>query len=220
MNRSRTILIVALAGAATLLSASTAGVVLRGGGAEVKVSGTSTLHAWTVESTTLSGSIEIAPSFLTDATLATVPELQPGGAPRVEIVIPAKSLKSESARMDKVMWEALGVDAHPEIRFALRASERVPADDAVDGRFALATKGELTIAGRTREIALPVEVERNAAGGYVVKGELPLKMTDFGIKPPTALLGTVRAGDDVKVAFRWEVRPEAASDPRSADAAR
>ena len=209
MNISRTILIAALAGAATLVSASTAGVVLRGGGAEVKVSGTSTLHAWTVESTSLSGTIEIAPTFLTDATLATVPELQPGGAPRVEIVIPAKSLKSESARMDKVMWEALGVDRHPEIRFALRASERAAADDAVDGRFALATKGELTIAGQTREVALPVEIERDAAGNYVVKGELPLKMTDFGIKPPTAIFGRLKTGDEVKVSFELTIAGKA-----------
>jgi hypothetical protein len=34
---------------------------------------------------------------------------------------------------------------------------------------------------------------------------VPIKMTDFGIKPPTAIFGTLRTGDEVKVNFALTV---------------
>jgi hypothetical protein len=38
-------------------------------------------------------------------------------------------------------------------------------------------------------------------------GRLALKMTDFGVDPPTALLGTLRTGDEVTVYFDVTVSP-------------
>jgi polyisoprenoid-binding protein YceI len=40
-------------------------------------------------------------------------------------------------------------------------------------------------------------------------GMVPIKMTDFGIKPPTAMFGTLRTGDEVKVNFALTVGPKA-----------
>jgi hypothetical protein len=34
-------------------------------------------------------------------------------------------------------------------------------------------------------------------------------MSDFGMKPPTAMLGTVKTGDDVTVRFEWTLGPAA-----------
>jgi Cu/Ag efflux protein CusF len=33
-------------------------------------------------------------------------------------------------------------------------------------------------------------------------------MTTFGIQPPTAMMNTIKTGDDVKVTFRWVVEKQ------------
>ena len=46
-----------------------------------------------------------------------------------------------------------------------------------------------------------------ADGQYQVSGAYPMKMTDFGIEPPTALLGTMTTGDDVTINFNLTLSP-------------
>lgn len=57
--------------------------------------------------------------------------------------------------------------------------------------------GTLRIAGVEREVVLALEVERRDAA-LVVKGQLPLLMTDYGIKP-TAMLGMLKTDPKVTV---------------------
>lgn len=151
-------------------------------GSVVRVEGTSTLHAWKMESAKIAGSID-TPS-------------------QVVVTIPVTSLKSEHAKMDKLMAEALKAKTHPEIRYQMTSAN--PANPAGDA-FVLKTQGKLTIAGVTRDVAFDVHGTRGADGRYTLAGQAPIKMTDYGIKPPTAMMGTIKTGDDVKVTFRWVV---------------
>jgi polyisoprenoid-binding protein YceI len=153
-------------------------------GSLVKVEGTSTLHAWTMQGSTIGGTI--------DTSAAT---------PKVTVTIPVTSIKSEHAKMDKLMAEALKAKQHPHIRYELTTA--TPQNDSET--FVTKTKGNLTIAGVTREVVIDVQGSRNADGKYTLTGTAPLKMTSFGIKPPTAMLNTIKTGDDVKVTFRWVV---------------
>lgn len=151
-------------------------------GSSVKVEGTSTLHAWTMEGSTISGEISDSPA-------------------KAVVKIPVTSIKSEHGKMDKIMADALKAKTHPEIRFELTEAA-LPNTDA---SFTLKAKGKLTIAGVTRDVTLDVQGTKNADGRYTLTGTTPLKMTAFGIKPPTAMLNTIKTGDDVKVTFRWVV---------------
>ena len=36
---------------------------------------------------------------------------------------------------------------------------------------------------------------------YLLEGKKALKMTDYNIEPPKALLGTITTGDDIEVHF-------------------
>jgi hypothetical protein len=38
-------------------------------------------------------------------------------------------------------------------------------------------------------------------GVYKFEGSYSLKMTDYKMKPPTAMMGVMRVGDDVKLKF-------------------
>ena len=175
----RTIAIITLALAAFAASAERFAPAT---GSLVRVEGTSTLHQWTMEGTAINGTI--------DST-----------APAAVVTIPVTSLKSEHTKMDKLMAEALKADKFPQIKYELIDAE-VPANVAT---FNVKAKGKLTIAGVTRDVVLDVQGARGADGRYVLTGTAPVKMTAFGIKPPTAMMGTIKTGDDVKVTFRWVV---------------
>ena len=41
-----------------------------------------------------------------------------------------------------------------------------------------------------------------------ITGELPLLMTDFGIKPPSFMFGALKVGNEVKVKFTLKAGPE------------
>jgi YceI-like domain len=200
-----------LAAAALVAAAAAAQAPLRlqsSGESAVTVTGTSTLHAWTLRGDRIAGAIEIAPAFLDDPSLAAVPSLRgAGGAPLVRVTIPVAALRSgEGERMDKVVRQALKSDAHPEVRYELERALLQVGTDPAAGPFALDTRGKLTVAGVTRPVTMPVQVTRAPSREVTVQGKVALKMTDFGIQPPRALMGTIRSGDDVTVSFRWTVR--------------
>ncbi len=152
-------------------------------GSLVRVEGTSTLHAWKMEGAAINGTI--------DST-----------APKAIVTIPVTSIKSPHAKMDKLMAEALKAKEHPEIRYELTEAA-IPANPPAT--FVLKTRGKLTIAGVTRDVEMDVQGARGNDGRYVLTGQAPVKMTSFGIKPPVAMMGTIKTGDDVKVTFRWIV---------------
>jgi len=155
-------------------------------GSLVRIEGTSTLHAWTMEGSTIQGQIDTA------------------DAPNAVVTIPVTSIKSEHAKMDKLMAEALKAKQNPDIRFELTGAPPIkPGTES----FTAKTQGKLTIAGVTRDVTLDVQGARNADGRYTLTGQAPIRMSTFGITPPTAMLNTIRTGDDVKVTFRWVVAP-------------
>ena len=176
----RTITYIALALAALAASADRFAPAT---GSLVRVEGTSTLHAWKMEGAAINGSIDSA-------------------TPKAVVTIPVTSIKSEHAKMDKLMAEALKAKQHPEIRYELIDATLPPNPPAT---FVMKTRGKLTIAGVTRDIDMEVQGSRTSDGRYMLTGQAPVKMTSFGIKPPVAMLGTIKTGDDVKVTFRWIV---------------
>lgn len=82
--------------------------------------------------------------------------------------------------------DVLEARRHPEIRFT-------SSEVSIAGERAT-IKGQLTLVGRAR----PVTVEAKKAGGRWV-AEVALHQPDFGIKPYSAMLGTLKIKPDVKV---------------------
>jgi hypothetical protein len=166
--------------------------------ARITISGTSNVHAYTASTTNvrLTGaqvaSTVSGPNFWELVT-------RPGGLEGFEVVIAAGSLSSPKDGLDKNMHKALKVQEHPEITFRLT---RLDAGIAPDRLKAL---GMLQIAGVEREVTLDLLTERKDAG-LTVKGELRLLMTDFGIKPPTAMLGMLKTDPKVTVTFETVLR--------------
>jgi polyisoprenoid-binding protein YceI len=161
--------------------------------ARITISGTSNIHAYTASTTTVRvtraqlGSLE-GPDFWANA-------LKPGAVQAFDVAIPAATLTSPREGLDKNMYKALQVTEHPDIVFRLLRFE--PRSAAAG---ALRAIGVLKIAGVEREVAFDITTERKGPT-LTLQGRLSLLMTDFGIKPPTAMLGMLKTDPKVTVAF-------------------
>ena len=126
------------------------------------------------------------------------------GKSRVEFVLEAKSLQCHDdwspakGSLEKIVREALQdtlkVVQHPEIRFQ---STAVTAGAA--GQYEV--RGDLTLRGVTKPVTVQVSTRRKG-NVLTVDGHSKFKMTDFGIKPPSAALGAVGTKPEIQVTFQ------------------
>ena len=158
---------------------------------KITIAGTSNIHDYTATTT----QVKVAKVQLGDAAPGATfwDDVQkPGGLQAFDLTIPAVTLKSTKEGLDKNMYKALKTDKHPEITFSMKRL------DGVAG--ALKAVGTLTIAGVEREVTLPLKTTRKGEG-LAVSGELDVLMTDYGIAPPKAMMGMVKADPKIKITF-------------------
>jgi len=166
-------------------------------GSKVKIDGTSTIHDWTVESAIIGGFMELEATA--DAELKSMKV-----KPKVEVVIPVRSLKSGKKPMDTVMHNAMKQADYPKIEYRLQElTPKGPGDKPET--FVYTATGALTVSGVTRTNSMTVNISRIDKKQLKVVGATNVKMTDFGIKPPAPdlALGLIKTGDDVKITFEW-----------------
>ncbi|HYC93539.1 MAG TPA: YceI family protein, partial [Thermoanaerobaculia bacterium] len=134
-------------------------------GSFVRIEGTSTLHDWKMEGATIHGNVTAPPI---EQWANAVPPSE------AAVSIPVTSIKSEHAKMDKLMAEALKAGANPMIRYELTGA--VLAQPGAT--FVLNTRGKLTIAGVTRDVEMQITGTRGSNGTYSLTGQLPIRMSD------------------------------------------
>jgi polyisoprenoid-binding protein YceI len=79
-----------------------------------------------------------------------------------------------------------------------------------DGVLTAKCSGDLTIAGQTKSVTMDVEF-RLGSDGAAVKGSYTLEMSDYGIKPPTLMLGAIKVRDPVTIRFDLLLKPQDAA---------
>jgi len=162
------------------------------------IEGTSNLHGWSCKATTLDAAVEFDAAIAAQLTVAP-----PKALKKVLVKVPVKSIKCGHGGMDGNLYKALKADESPDISYILATFEAAPGE-AKDS-FTLHTVGTLTIAGMENKISMDVVATRLPDGTVKATGTVPIKMTDFGIKPPTAIFGRLKTGDEVKVNFELSV---------------
>ena len=155
------------------------------------VTGTSSLHDWQCDATQVKGWMD-----------AEVGETVTG-IPVAEISVPTE-LDCDNGTMNKKTRSALKADDHKSISFKLTKAEIVPGTGKA---FSVKTTGQLTIAGKTNTVTTTVKGEVLANGNLQLTGSLPVTMSTYGVDPPTAMLGTLKTGDDVTVHFKAIAAP-------------
>jgi len=141
-------------------------------GVSIKVLGSSNIHDWTMASSAMESQ--------GDFNLAD------------------HRLKSESSSMDDRTYKAVNASKYPYISYKLTSAEVVPGNK---NSYLIKTVGDLTIAGVTQHISVDVTAVVNADNSITCSGSKKIQLTDYGIKPPTFLLGAMKVANDLTIQF-------------------
>jgi polyisoprenoid-binding protein YceI len=152
----------------------------------ITVEGTSNVHAWHLTSATFTTDIEMV------APVAAAAKVE-----AVTLTLPVTTLKSGKGGLDKNTYKALNAEKHPDITFRMTSYDAVPSASAAKA----IVKGMLTVNGVSKEVALDATITGDAASGLKAVGTTKFQMTDFGVKPVTALMGAIKTGNDVTIKF-------------------
>lgn len=116
------------------------------------------------------------------------------------LVIPVADLQSGTKVLDEHLREVLKEKEFPEIRGVVK-SYKINGENAT-GQLTVTASVELTIGGVSKVV--PVEATLSLEGKTVrVQGEKQVLMTDFNIKPPTLMLGTIKTANAVSIHFNF-----------------
>jgi polyisoprenoid-binding protein YceI len=119
----------------------------------------------------------------------------------MRICLKVLSIKGDMGRgMDNKTYEALKATTCPEILFTVGAPTRM--EQVRNCSTAIPVKGELALAGTCKPVTMLVKTFEIRQGNLSFEGSQRIKMSDYGIKPPSALFGTMRAGPDITIRFK------------------
>ncbi len=116
---------------------------------------------------------------------------------RANFVCKAKSISSESSMMTNKTLEALKAKDYPDISFKLVSVDKLSSQE---GNFSGTISGDITLAGVTKRISISF-TGSNANNRIALKGSKMVSLKDYSIKPPTAMMGTLKTGDQVTISF-------------------
>ncbi len=158
------------------------------------INGNSSVHKWKVETKVIGGFLNVD-----GAALGKTGTPQASGT----VIVPVRQLKSGKKRMDEVMHAAMNEPKHKLIKFTITGLEVTSVKDGVS---TCAGSGAIEINGKKQPLNFEVDIA-NKAGQLTVSGLVPIKMTDFGITPPSPKLptGSIQTDPEVKISFDWVV---------------
>ena len=184
---------------ATLLALAPAAVAWRPAGDPLAVApqsrlwidGKSTVRKFSCKAPVFTADVDAAPG----AVAAVL-----GGAKAVRAVtvtVPAEKMDCGNGTMNEHMLKALKANEARTIVFTLTGYDVAKGDAGVQGTL----NGTLTLGGQTRPVSIAAQAADAAGGLLRVSGSYTLKMTEFGLKPPSLMMGTMKVDESITVNF-------------------
>lgn len=124
-----------------------------------------------------------------------------GKTGKLEISILVNGMKSGNRQLDKNMYKSLNAAGHPSITFSLQRYEIKGNDE--EG-ITVQAQGALSVAGTERQTEVSAQ-GRLTKSGLQLFGKKELLMTDFNIKPPTFMMGTLKTDNRIAVHYEFFV---------------
>jgi hypothetical protein len=206
------IAVLLLAGTETV-GAGSHTVLTAGEPSRLVLDGSSNVTDWRCSGTSLNGELTVAAPI--EKINAVIDRIEDGNigvwmsdpsqgrfpTPNFRLRVPIETLRCGNAVMERDMNRALKADDHPTIEFRFTQLKSGIEHDIDANTYRARIAGELVLAGSKRSVELTITAQRTAPDRFRIKAELPLRMTDFGITPPSALFGMVRAKNELVVRF-------------------
>lgn len=148
------------------------------------IQGTSSLHDWESVAEDFNGSADIT---LEEGMLSSIDKLT--------FSVTTESIKSGKRIMDRKTRDALKSKDHTEIVFSFLSVEDISSDS-------ISVKGSVFIAGVSKELLMSGAYQMMDGGRITIEGSTTIDMEEFGISPPTAMMGTLKTGKEVIVQFQ------------------
>jgi hypothetical protein len=121
------------------------------------------------------------------------------------IRIPVNGFDASNKKMLGDFYDMVKARDYPNILIEIEPGKSADFDET-SGRTRFRSK--ISIAGKTNEYIIPSEISDCKVSGYMLKGNLMVKLTDFGIEPPRKVLGTVKVNDEVFISFAFRIPAE------------
>ena len=201
--RTRTPITLALIAMVTAAArAQSTATLAVGSESRVWIEGSSNIHSWSCSATAVDATIAVDVAFKEDPDF-------PRYLKTVRVKVPVTALKCGHDQMDKSLRRALKADDTTRAPYITAVFEAMRDGSDSTNALTVNTIGALEIAGRENTVKMNVGTTRSADGTIEAQGEVPILMSDFGVKPPTALFGALRANNRVVVKFALTLGPDA-----------
>ncbi len=159
-------------------------------GVSLKIKGTSSLHDWEMDANRAKeGEAQFIFNEQNESELTSMKSLT--------FTLEVYALKGESKGLDNNAYKALRADKNKYITYKLTSA----TESAEKGGYLVKTKGKLTIAGVTKDIAMDIHLVVNKNKSVTLKGSYQLKMSDYKVEPPSFMMGMMTTGDTIKLNF-------------------
>jgi polyisoprenoid-binding protein YceI len=133
--------------------------------------------------------------------VGTVSDRPSSSSAHALVLVPVASFDCGDKRMNRDFTAAMKAEAFPEISFELIKAAVFETAKNEETSLKIGITGRLSIAGTERTVALTISAWDLGDGRYRAQGHVPLRMSTFGVDPPSALLGLIKARDDILVRF-------------------
>lgn len=153
------------------------------------VKGTSTVHDWEMVAEKVDSEVLLK---FTDQTNFEFQD--------VSFTCSAEKILSDNSIMDSKTHDALKASKYPTISFKMRSLTNLKRNNA---SFSGELSGYVKIAGVTKQIKVRFTGKLINQSNIQVNGVVPLKMSDFDIEPPTAMLGALKTGNEVEIEYTF-----------------
>lgn len=156
------------------------------------IKGTSTVRDFECKATSFDTRVEATGA-------SVVNEILDGGqsVQSVDVRVPAAQLECGNGTMNEHMLKALKAKENPQIVFRLTSYQSAKTANGVRGELA----GVLTLGGVEKAITMQGTARAGDSGTLQVLGSYEVNMRDFGLKPPSLMMGTMKVGERVTVNY-------------------
>jgi polyisoprenoid-binding protein YceI len=155
------------------------------------VTGTSNVRDFECAATSLTVDVTAAPGAV---ALVAAGEKSVTG---VNVRVPSAQLDCKNGKMNAHMLKALKGPEFPQIAFDLTSYDLATVAAGVN----VTLTGDLTLGGVTKAITINAKASTNADNALKVTGTKTITLSEYGLKAPTLMMGTLKVSDVVTVHF-------------------
>jgi len=177
----------------TLTHAQNNDITLKLDNHSMKIDGSANVRDWDSDVKKINAEVVFEAFDLSDLSSLTAEHFK-----TMKLTMPVSDIESDSRRLTRNLQGYLKEDDHPNITFNLKSIDNVEVQN--NSSAVITAIGVINAAGVDQEVTMTVNASVNS-GTVTFSGTQDLLMTDFGIDPPTAVMGTVRARDEIQIIY-------------------